>query len=224
MATATKAIAQSSAMNTAPAKILYGTKVGMTRVFDGDIVVPVTVIQVLPNEVIEVKTADKHGHDAIKVAVGGKKRKPNKALAGEFKKADVAPRHFMREIPVIAGDSEQKKAGAKLTVALLDLAKLIDVIGQSKGRGFAGVVKRHNFGGHKMTHGAMGHRTPGSIGCRMDPGRTFKGQRMAGRWGNEQVTIKNLKIVSIDTEQHLVVVRGAIPGPTGGLVAIKQAS
>ena len=201
-------------------KILYGTKVGMTRVFDGDIVVPVTVIQVLPNEIVEVKTADKHGHDALKVAVGPKRRKPSKPVAGEFKKADVAPRRFLREIPLIGTEA---KPGVKLTVALLDQAKLVDVSGVIKGRGFAGVMKRHNFGGHKMTHGSMSHRGPGSIGCRMDPGRTFPGLRMAGHWGDEQVTIKNLKIVSVDADQHLVVVKGAIPGPNGGLVAIKQA-
>ena len=200
-------------------KILYGTKVGMTRIFDGDFAVGVTVIQVLPNEIVEIKTADKHGHDALKVAVGPKRRKPSKPVAGEFKKADVAPRRFLREIPLIGDES---KLGVKLTVALLDQAKLVDVSGIIKGRGFAGVMKRHNFSGHKMTHGSMSHRGPGSIGCRMDPGRTFKGMRMAGHWGDEQVTIKNLKIVSIDAEQHLVVVKGAIPGPNGGLVAIKQ--
>src|SRR4051812_31009830 len=178
----------SSAMNTAH-KILYGTKIGMTRVFDGDIAVPVTVIQVLPNEVVEIKTADKHGHAALKVAVGAKRRKPSKALAGEFKKADVAPRRFMREVPVVSAGAEAK-VGAKITVSALDTAKLVDVIGIIKGRGFAGVMKRHNFKGHKMTHGSMSHRGPGSIGCRMDPGRVFPGMRMAGHWGNEQVTIK----------------------------------
>ncbi len=203
-------------------KILYGTKVGMTRVFDGDVAVPVTVIQVLPNEVVEVKTTAKHGHDAIKVAVGPTRNKPGKAIAGEFKKADVAPRRFLREVPLVAG--VEAKAGAKLTVAALDSGKLVDVSGTIKGRGFAGVMKRHNFSGHKMTHGSMSHRGPGSIGCRMDPGRVFPNMRMAGHWGDEQVTIKNLKIVSLDAEQHLVVVKGAIPGPNGGLVAIKQAS
>ena len=203
-------------------KVIYGTKVGMTRVFDGDVAVPVTVIQVLPNEVVEVKTTDKHGHDAIKVAVGPARKKPTKSIAGEFKKADVAPRRFLREVPLIAG--VEAKAGSKITVSALDIAKLVDISGIIKGRGFAGVMKRHNFKGHKMTHGSMSHRGPGSIGCRMDPGRVFPGMRMAGHWGNEQVTIKNLKIVSLDTEQHLVVIRGAIPGPNGGLVAIKQAS
>lgn len=206
---------------------LFGTKIGMTRVYDGDIAVPVTVIQCQPNEIVEVKTVEKHGHAAIKVGVGAKKRKPTKALAGEYKKADVAPRRFMREIPVPTdakgAPAIEIKAGTKLTVAALDVKKLCDVIGRNKGRGFAGVVKRHNFSGHNASHGAMGMRTPGSIGCRMDPARVFPGQRMAGHWGNEQVTIKNLKIVSIDQDQHLVVVRGAIPGPAGGLVSIRQA-
>lgn len=219
---ATAAPAAAGKQPAAAQKILYGTKVGMTRVFDGDNAIGVTVIQVLPNEVVEVKTADKHGHDALKVAVGPKRRKPGKAIAGEYKKADVAPRRFLREIPVSCEASEAKP-GAKLTVTTLDQAKSVDVIGVIKGRGFAGVMKRHNFGGHKMTHGSMSHRGPGSIGCRMDPGRVFKGLRMAGHWGDEQVTIRNLKIVSIDADQHLLVIKGAIPGPNGGLVAIKQA-
>ena len=209
-----------SAAPAASQQILYGTKVGMTRVFDGDVVVPVTVIQVMPNEVVEVKTLDKHGHDALKVAVGPKRRKPSKSIAGEFKKADVSPRRFLREIPVPA--NVESKAGVKLTVELLDTKKLVDVIGLIKGRGFTGVMKRHNFKGHKMTHGSMSHRGPGSIGCRMDPGRVFKNKRMAGHYGDEQVTVKNLKIVTIDAESHLVVIKGAIPGPNGGLVAIKQ--
>jgi large subunit ribosomal protein L3 len=209
-----------TAAPTASDRILYGTKVGMTRVFDGDMVVPVTVIQVMPNEVVEVKTLDKHGHDALKVAVGPKRRKPSKPVAGEFKKADVSPRRFLREIPVPA--NVESKAGSKLTVEMLDTKKLVDISGLIKGRGFAGVMKRHNFKGHKMTHGSMSHRGPGSIGCRMDPGRVFPGLRMAGHWGNEQVTIRNLKIVSVDATQHLLVIKGAIPGPNGGLVAIKQ--
>ncbi len=202
---------------------IYGTKVGMTRVFDGDVAVPVTVIQVLPNDIVEVKTEEKHGHSAVKIAVGPKRRKPSKAIAGEFKKADVAPRRFLREVPIPEGlKQEDVKLGAKLQVSLLDVKKLVSVTGDTKGRGFTGVMKRHNFGGHKMTHGTMGHRTPGSIGCRMDPGRVFKNKRMAGHYGDEQVTVKNLKIVTIDAESHLVVIKGAIPGPNGGLVAIKQ--
>ena len=197
---------------------IYGTKVGMTRIFDGDVAVPVTVIEVLPNEVVEVKTEAKNGHAALKVAVGPKKRKHNKALAGEYKKADVAPRRFLREVPVVDGLA----AGGKLTVSALDKGVLVDVSGLIKGRGFAGVMKRHNFSGHKATHGTCKHRGPGSIGCRMDPGKVFKNKRMAGHWGDEQVTVRNLKIVTIDAEKNLVVLKGAIPGPNGGLVAIKQ--
>ena len=203
---------------------LYGTKVGMTRIFDDGLAVAVTVIECLPNDVVEIKTAEKHGHSAVKVAVGAKKRKPTKALAGEFKKADVAPRRFLREIPIPESmKPDEVKLGAKLQVTLLDAKKLVSVTGVSKGTGFTGVMKRHNFSGHKMTHGSMNHRGPGSIGCRMDPGRVFKGKRMAGHDGDTQVTIPNLKIVSIDAESHLVVIKGAIPGPNGGLVAIKQA-
>jgi large subunit ribosomal protein L3 len=202
---------------------LYGTKVGMTRVFDGDVAVSVTVIEVLSNDVVEIKTAEKHGHAAVKVAVGGKKRKPSKALAGEYKKADVAPRLFLREVPVPAGvKQDEVKLGTKLQVTLLDVSKLVSVTGQTKGRGFTGVMKRHNFSGHKMTHGSMSHRGPGSIGCRMDPGRVFKNMKMAGHYGDEQVTVRNLKIVNIDAESNLLVIKGAIPGPNGGLVAIKQ--
>jgi large subunit ribosomal protein L3 len=197
---------------------IYGTKIGMTRVFDGDVAIPVTVIEVLPNEVVEVKTAEKNGHQALKVAVGPRKRKTSKALAGEYKKADVAPRRFLREVPVVDGLA----AGGKLTLAALDAAALVDVSGLIKGRGFAGVMKRHNFSGHKATHGTCKHRGPGSIGCRMDPGKVFKNKRMAGHWGDEQVTVRNLKIVNIDADKNLVVLKGAIPGPNGGLVAIKQ--
>jgi large subunit ribosomal protein L3 len=200
---------------------LYGTKVGMTRLFDGDTVVPVTVIQCLPNEVVEVKAKDKAGVDALKVAVGGRRRKLAKPLAGEYKKADVAPRQALRQVPVAKG--VEAKAGAKLTVALLDNKKLCDVVGDTKGRGTTGVMKRHNFSGQMASHGQMGERLPGAIGCRMDPSRVFPGMKMAGRYGNERVTVKNLKIVSIDPENHLVVVKGAIPGPNGGLVAIQQA-
>jgi large subunit ribosomal protein L3 len=198
---------------------LYGTKVGMTRVFEGDVAVAVTVIEVLPNEVVEVKDEAKHGYSALKVGVGPRRRRPTKPVGGEFKKADVAPRRFLREIPVVEGAA----LGGKVTVSALDAAKVVSVTAQTKGRGFTGVMKRHNFSGHKMTHGTMGHRTPGSIGCRMDPGRVFKNMRMAGHYGDEQVTIRNLTIVTIDASDHLVVVKGAIPGPNGGLVAIKQA-
>lgn len=200
---------------------LYGTKVGMTRIYVGETAVPVTVIQCLPNEVVEVKNLAKHGFDALKVAVGKRRRKASKPIAGEFKKADVALRQALREVPVASG--VEAKAGSKLTVTLFDAKKLCDVVGTTKGRGFTGVVKRYNFSGQPASHGHMGERRPGSIGMRMDPSRVCPGRTMAGQYGHEQVTIKNLKIVSIDAEHHLVVVKGAIPGPNGGLVEIKQA-
>jgi large subunit ribosomal protein L3 len=198
--------------------VLYGTKIGMTRVYHGEQAIAVTVIECTPNEVVQVKTQAKDGYEALKIAVGPVAKNLSKPVAGEFKKAGVAPRRFLRDVPV-AGEA---KAGAKLTVSLLDPKKLVDVTGLNKGRGFAGVMKRHNFSGHKATHGTMGHRTPGSVGCRMDPGKTFKGQKMAGRWGNEQVTIKNLAIISVDAERNLVVVKGAVPGAKGALIAIEQ--
>lgn len=201
--------------------VLYGTKVGMTRIYDGEVIVPVTVIECLPNDIVQVKSETHDGSDALKVAVGAKRKNATKPLAGEYKKAGVSVRAFLREVP-LASFKGEAKAGAQIKVDVLEVGKLVDVTGHNKGRGFAGVMKRHNFSGHKATHGTMGHRAPGAIGCRMDPGRTFKGQRMAGRWGNEQVTIKNLKIVSIDTEKNLVVLKGAIPGPNGGLIAITQ--
>ena len=202
--------------------ILYGTKVGMTRVYDGDVAIPVTVIECKPNQIVQVKTQANDGVDSLKVAVGAKTRVTTKPVGGEYKKAEVAPRRFMREIRVTEAGAVEAKPGVEITVGVLDQKKLVNVFGQTKGRGFTGVMKRWNFKGHKMTHGTMGHRGPGSIGCRMDPGKVFKGKKMAGVYGNEQVTIKNLKIVSIDAEKNLVVIKGAIPGPNGGLVAITQ--
>ncbi|TVR41422.1 MAG: 50S ribosomal protein L3, partial [Planctomycetota bacterium] len=159
---------------------IYGTKVGMTRVYDGDIATPVTVIRVIPNEVVEVKTADKHGYAALKVACGDRRKKAKgKPVAGEYTKADIAPRQFLREIPVVDG----AEVGAKVGVDQFDQARLVDVTAVSKGKGFAGVMKRHNFSGHRATHGTQKHRGPGAIGCRMDPGKVFKNKKMAGHMG-----------------------------------------
>lgn len=200
-------------------RAIYGTKVGMTRIYDGDIATPVTVIRVIPNEVVEVKSTDKHGYEALKVACGDRRKKAKaKPLAGEYQKADVAPRQFLREVPVVDGS----QVGQKLSVDLLDGEALVDVTAISKGKGFAGVMKRHNFSGHRATHGTQKHRGPGAIGCRMDPGKVFKNKKMAGHMGCEQVTVRNLKIVKIDAEQDLVVIKGAVPGPNGGLVGIRQ--
>ena len=198
---------------------IYGTKVGMTRIYDGDVVTPVTVVRVIANEVVEVKTAEKHGYAALKVACGDRRKKAkSKPVAGEYAKSDVAPRQFLREIPVVEGSD----VGSKVDVSIFNLETLVDVTAVSKGKGFAGVMKRHNFSGHKATHGTQKHRGPGAIGCRMDPGKVFKNKKMAGHMGDEQVTVRNLSIVKIDVDQELLVIKGAIPGPNGGLVGIRQ--
>lgn len=198
---------------------IYGTKIGMTRVWDGDVALPVTVIEVEPNEVVELKTEDKHNYSALKVACGPKLKKvKSKPSAGEFKKAEVEPRRFLREVPVVDG----VEVGGKITVEVLNGEATCDVTATSKGHGFAGVMKRHNFGGHRATHGTQKHRGPGAIGCRMDPGKVFKNKRMAGHYGDERVTVRNLSIVNIDAEKNLVILKGAVPGPKGGLVCIRQ--
>lgn len=198
---------------------IYGTKIGMTRVYDGDVATPVTVIRVIPNEVVEVKSTERHGYEALKVACGDRRKKvKSKPLAGEYKKVDVAPRQFLREIPVLG----EVEVGAKLGVDVLNAEARVDVTAISKGKGFAGVMKRHNFAGHGASHGTQKHRGPGAIGCRMDPGKVFKNKRMAGHMGSEQVTVRNLSIVKIDADQELLVVKGAVPGPNGGLVGIRQ--
>ncbi len=199
---------------------VWGTKIGMTRIYEGAQATGVTVVEVLPNEVLEVKDAERHGYAALKVAVGPAKRAKNisKALNGEYQKADVAPRRFMREIPVIEGIEQ----GGKVTVEQLQKDAVVHVTGTSKGRGFAGVMKRHNFSGGPASHGHQTHRHGGAIGCRMDPGKVFKNKKMPGHMGAAQVTVRNLSILDIDPERHLVLIRGAIPGPNGGLVSIQQ--
>lgn len=198
---------------------IYGTKVGMTRIYDGDIETPVTVIEIQPNEVLEIRTKDKHGYDAFKVACGPKKKKPTKPLAGEYKKADVAPRRFMREIPAVDG----VEVGGKVTVEVINIDAKVNVHAYSKGHGFAGVMKRHNFAGQPASHGVTkSHRGGGAIGCRMDPGRVFKNKKMPGHYGDKQITVSNLRVVKVDAENNLLLIKGSIPGPNGGLVNISQ--
>lgn len=200
--------------------VLYGTKLGMTRVFQGDLETPVTVVRCEPNVVIEVKTAEKHGYAALRVACGPKKRDKNltRPIAGEFKKKQIAPRRFLREIPMIAG----KEVGAEVTVEILKAGAGCHVTGTSKGHGFAGVMKRHNFSGYPRTHGHGGRRWGGSVGARMDPGKTHKNKKMAGHFGCDRVTVRNLSIVKVDPTANLVLIKGSIPGSIGGLVSIQQ--
>lgn len=199
-------------------KALLGTKVGMTQILREDgVAIPVTLIQAGPCTVTQVKTVDSDGYDAVQVGFGEGKNLSN-AVAGHVKTAGVTPKYIREFRDVEVGDSIA--VGAKLDVSAFEVGDVVDVTGTSKGKGFAGTVKRHNFNTSKKTHGGNGYvRKPGSIGS-MYPQKVFKGKRMAGRMGAEQVTVKNLAVAFIDAENNLIGVKGAIPGPRRGLVVI----
>ena len=203
---------------------LIGRKVGMTRIFDETgVSAPVTVIEVEPNHVTQVKTDHTDGYSALQVTVGS--RRPNRVtnpLKGHFAKAGTAPGRGLWEFRVDAQIASQYEAGAVLTLALFETEQKVDVSGTSIGRGFAGVMRRHGFKGGRATHGnSKAHRKPGSIGQNQDPGRVFKGKKMAGHMGNKARTQQNLEVVRIDAERNLILVRGSIPGPRGFDVVIR---
>ncbi len=203
---------------------LIGRKVGMTRIFDETgVSTPVTVIEVEPNHVTQVKTDHTDGYSALQVTVGS--RRPNRVtnpLKGHFAKAGTAPGRGLWEFRVDAQIASQYEAGAVLTLALFETEQKVDVSGTSIGRGFAGVMRRHGFKGGRATHGnSKAHRKPGSIGQNQDPGRVFKGKKMAGHMGNKARTQQNLEVVRIDAERNLILVRGSIPGPRGFDVVIR---
>ena len=203
---------------------LIGRKVGMTRIFDETgVSTPVTVIEVEPNHVTQVKTDRTDGYSALQVTVGS--RRPNRVtnpLKGHFAKAGTAPGRGLWEFRVDAQIASQYEAGAVLTLALFETEQKVDVSGTSIGRGFAGVMRRHGFKGGRATHGnSKAHRKPGSIGQNQDPGRVFKGKKMAGHMGNKVRTQQNLEVVRIDAERNLILVRGSIPGPRGFDVVIR---
>ncbi|MGO3886346.1 MAG: 50S ribosomal protein L3 [Mycetocola sp.] len=206
-------------------KGLLGTKLGMTQVWDeNNKVVPVTVIQVAPNVVTQVRTPEVDGYSAVQIAAGQiDPRKVNKPEAGHFDKAGVTPRRHVTEIRT--ADAADYTAGQELTVeSVFEAGQKIDVVGTSKGKGFAGVMKRHNFSGVGASHGAhRNHRKPGSIGASATPSRVFKGMRMAGRMGGERVTVLNLRVHSVDAEKGLILVTGAVPGARGRLVFVRNA-
>ena len=202
---------------------LLGKKVGMTQLLQDDgTVVPVTVIQAGPCVVVQKKTAQKDGYDAVQLGFVEfvKPKRVNKAMTGHFKKNNAAPVKFVREIAV-QGD-EERNAGDKVMVDIFNQNELVHVIGTSKGRGFAGFVKRHHFRGGRASHGSMFHRAPGSIGSSAYPSRVLKGMRMAGHMGNERVTVQNLLVARIDQENNLLFVRGAVPGPPGGYLVVEK--
>jgi len=202
---------------------LLGQKVGMTRVFSEDgSATPVTVIEVTPNRVSQVKTVETDGYNAVQLLAGTKKAsRVNKALSGHYAKAKVEAGSFCREIRIDPADYE---LGSSVSVDVFEAGQIVDVAGVTKGKGFAGVLKRYNFAGKDATHGnSINHRTPGSIGQNQTPGRVFKGKKMAGHMGAVNLTTQNLEIMRVDAERNLLLVKGAIPGAKGSNVIVKPA-
>ena len=205
-------------------KGLLGTKLGMTQLWDeAGKFVPVTVIQVPTNVVTQVLTDDKQGYSAIQIAAGAiDPRKVNKPSAGHFKAAGVTPRRHLTEIRTT--DAASYEIGQELDVSVFEAGAKVDVVGTSKGKGFAGTMKRHNFKGVGASHGQhKNHRKPGSIGASATPSRVFKGTRMAGRMGGDRVTVQNLTVHAVDAERGLLLVKGAVPGAKGRLVFVRNA-
>jgi large subunit ribosomal protein L3 len=203
---------------------LVGRKAGMTRVFtDAGETVPVTVIEVLPNRITQVKTQDKDGYRAVQVTYGT--RRPqlySKSVAGHYARANVAPGRALVEFRLTDGDQGELKAGSEIKADLFKEGEKVDVTGTTIGKGFAGVMKRHNFAGGYASHGnSVSHRAPGSIGQRQTPGRVFKGRRMSGHMGVARRTTENLRVVQVDLERNLLLIRGAVPGAEGGQVIVR---
>ncbi|MET9228343.1 50S ribosomal protein L3 [Lentzea sp. NPDC003310] len=206
-------------------KGILGTKLGMTQVFDeNNRVVPVTVVKAEPNVVTQVRTEEKDGYTAVQLAAGAiDPRKVNKPVAGHFAKAGVTPRRHLVELRTV--DASEYEVGQEITAEVFEAGAVVDITGTSKGKGTAGVMKRHNFRGLGSSHGTQRkHRSPGSIGGCATPGRVFKGLRMAGRMGHVRVTTQNLKVHKIDAENGLLLIKGAVPGPKGGLVFVRTAA
>ena len=204
---------------------IIGKKIGMTQVFGADgVVTPVTVIKAGPCVVVQAKTAGKDGYEAVQLGlVEDKPAKANKAMGGHYKKANVPPTRVRREVALAKG-SEPVVAGTEVVASsLFKDGETVDVIATSRGRGFQGVMKRHHFGGGAATHGSMFHRAPGGIGASSFPSRVIKGKRFPGHMGSDRVTQRNLKIVRVDAENNLVLVRGAVPGAPGGILVLRKA-
>lgn len=202
---------------------ILGRKLGMTQVWgEDDNIVPVTVIQAGPCVVAQVKTTETDGYEAVQIGFGDiKEHKVNKPMKGHFAKAGIAPMRYLREVRV--EDASQHSCGEVITVESFAETAKVDVIGVSKGKGFAGVIKRHHFAGGPGGHGSHFHRAPGSIGMCAYPSRVLKGMRMAGHMGCDRVTVKNLAVVRVDTDQNLILVKGAVPGGKGALVQVRMA-
>ena len=203
---------------------ILGKKIGMTQLFrpDGQ-VVPVTLLKAGPCMVVQRKTPTTDGYDAVQLGLLEfiKPRRINKPTAGRLKKAGIDGAKFMREFPLGPG-SDDLKAGDQVLVSQFKPTDKVDVIGISKGKGFAGVVKRHHFRGGEGSHGSMFHRAPGSIGASSYPSRVVPGMRMGGHMGNAQTTVRNLEVIEVDAEDNVLIVKGAVPGPNGGYVLVRR--
>lgn len=203
---------------------LVGKKKGMTRVFtENGSAVPVTVIEVTPNRVTQIRDEARDGYRAVQVTRGNRRASlVNQPSAGHFARAGVEAGDGLWEFRLAQGEGEELSVGEEITVALFESGQRVDVTGTSKGKGFAGAIKRHNFRTQDATHGnSLSHRAPGSIGQCQTPGRVFKGKKMAGHMGDERVTTQNLEVVRIDAERNLLMVRGAVPGAPGGHVLVR---
>lgn len=202
---------------------ILGKKIGMTQIFEDGKIVPVTVIEAGPNFVLQTKTTENDGYVAIQVGFDEKREKnTTKPLMGIFNKAGVKPQRFVRELRVDSVDAYA--LGQEIKVDILAGVEFVDITGTSKGKGTAGVMKRHNFHGNRATHGvSRNHRLGGSIGNSSTPGEVYKGRKMAGRLGNDKVTVQNLRVVRVDAENNLLLVKGAVPGAKNGYLTIKAA-
>ena len=201
---------------------LLGKKLGMTRVFTEDgRWIDVTVLEAGPCTVVQRKTKDNDGYDAVQLGFGDiKESRCNKPMTGHFSKAGVSPKRTLRELRIEEGS--ELKAGDEIKADIFQSGDRVDVSGTSKGKGFAGVIKRHGFSGGPGGHGSHLHRAPGSIGQSADPAKVYKGKKMPGHMGNKRVTVENLEVVNVDTDKNLLLLRGCVPGATGGLVTVRK--
>lgn len=205
---------------------VVGRKAGMTRIYtEGGEALPVTVVEVEPNRITQLKTLESDGYRAVQVTVGSRRAsRITKAEAGHFAKAGVEAGRRVWEFRLAEGEGEDLAAGGEIVASIFEDGQLVDAIGQSKGKGFQGGVKRWNFSMQDATHGnSLAHRAPGAIGQNQTPGKVFKGKKMAGQMGNARVTVQNLEVVRVDAERNLLLISGAVPGATGSDVVIKPA-
>lgn len=201
---------------------IIGRKLGVTQIFtEAGSLVPVTIVEAGPCRVVQKKTMKNEGYTALQLGFGEKK-KVNRPLEGHFKKAQVSPVRMLREFRISESEADRYKVGQEIRVDIFQGGEYVDVVGISKGKGFQGVVKRHGFAGGPGSHGSTFHRAPGSIGASSDPSRVFPGRKMPGHMGNCRVTIKNLKVIQVDKEKNLLLIKGAIPGAIKGIVLVRK--